>query len=363
MQLQEHIRKDTYHIKDALKLIEARQNEVGQRTGATESRMKRLRSDMSGLRKAEGDAKHARTEAGSVLREVQTVLDDLEEQRSMAMERFAEAQDAKGNAEALLRKVQGEIEAKEKEIGQAGGQIADVKEEYAELNKETQGLEENLREAQLGAIDNYVCDLEARIDEILLKQDERSEKLAARRRLTKARGENPEIGSLCEQREEILRFLPDTRVPGVKDLLRQQIEKIEAELQRRFPGALDVDSEAKEARTIYETYYYADSTGKAMFLIPISAKRWRNIQVGDRDCEQAVRFLWSMIDGLALEPSHGTFILNGTKCLFASTIDYEDVEAMESFKLHLEDGSRIDFRLLSVPHEVQEVLSDETTDA
>jgi len=174
----------------------------------------------------------------------------------------------------------------------------------------------------------------------------------------KARHTDPEIGRLCDQRDELRKFLGTAMVPAVKDMLQVSLNDIENQLTTRFPNALKVSDAKSKDNQIEELLFYINHEGKAIFLLPLHTKDWDAAEKGEitDGTSEAMCFVWNMIRELSLRVEDGDFITIRDRPAFESRFDLEEVAILEGCNVKRQNSIVLHFVLTQVPIEVQEVL-------
>ena len=116
-------------------------------------------------------------------------------------------------------------------------------------------------------------------------------------------------GDLCDQRDQFRELIRLASVPAVSETLRRELERVEQELDGRYPGALSIDEKVPSIMLVEELYYHTGSDETLHILLPIAEEVWNGIGKGETGTEAtcAMRFVWEMISGLGLKSSDGEF--------------------------------------------------------
>lgn len=364
MSLQDIIREHTREISDSLALVERRRKDIISAQAATEDRIKRTYTEITGYRALENERKRLVIEAEERFKEVQGWLDEIDRQRQVILERWAEKRDAKDQEEKLLKEsrlaterasnaVKTETERRDKGLGLLN-----------EIEAEKLQYEARLREAYRLSVDKYISDLEKQVEQAFAGEEERNRRYKAADDFKKARHEDPHIGDLCDQRDQFRELLRLATVPPVAEALRRELERVEQELDRRYPGALSIDVKVPSIMLVEELFYLTDSDGSLCILLPINERDWNGIGNGDTGAEAtcAMRFVWEMINGLGLKSHDGEFCFEKGYCIFvARDLNADDMTSIREFTLKMKNSATMTFRFSPFPSEVQECLLYEAT--
>ncbi len=366
MSLQDIVRQQTHHIRDAMDQIDKNLVELLGEKRAAEERLKRAGTEITKHRERETERKRRLREADLKVTESQRVVEELdrewqelERRRSEAHTRLMKEREEKDETKRLLREAQEATEKAQRDHQKERSSIRkiDTEAEEAEDNKARQ--QEHLWEALEASLDIHLQELAATIEQVFENEKERQERLAAFEDFKKARHEERKIGDLCDQRDELRKLVNTATVPGVKEMLQDSLRRIEDELEKRYPGALGLVSPPPDRGHVEELHYYRGDSGKAVFLLPITQSAWEAVESGDRGAAAtvAVRLIWDIIRGLGLTKENGEFIFDGRRCIFSSKLDVEHVtELYEGFKVSLPGAVTLDVVLSPLLAEIEEAV-------
>lgn len=363
MTLQDTIREQTREIVDALTLVSGRRKDVVSRQAAAEDRIKRASTEVTRQRTLENERKRLVSEAEERLKEAQVRLDDIERQRQEILERWSEKRDAKEQAEVLLKESRQETE---RAVGIVRTETERIDEEVGLLNEieaEKLRYERQLREAHRLSVDIYVRELEKRVEQAFAGEEERNRRQTAADAFKKARHEDNYIGDLCDQRDQFRELIRLATVPAVAETLRRELERVEQDLNRKYPGALSIDEKVPPLMSVYELYYLVGSDGLLRVVLPITEPVWNGIRSGETGAEAtcAMRMVWEMISGLELRSNDGEFRFENGYCMFVANELNADDMSIREFILRLRNSATLTFRLSPFPSQVQEGLLYEAT--
>lgn len=358
MTLQDTIRECTRDAADSLALVDRRQKDLISGQLAAEERIKRASTEITGHRALESERRRLVTEAEERLKEVQAKLDEIERQRQEALERWAEKRDAKEQAERLLKESRSETEKaldivrRETESRDKGVEV------LSGIDAEKLQYEVRLRDAYRRSVDIYIRELERRVEQAFAGEEERNRRQAAAEAFKKARHEDQHIGDLCDQRDQFRALIPQATVPAVADTLRRELDRVEQELDRRYPGALSIEEKVPSLMLVEDLYYLTDSDGLLRFFVPIEEQVWRRISDGDTGAQAscAMRMIWEVISGLRLESTDGEFRFEGGYCMFVANDLSADEMSINEITLRIKNSATLRFRFSPFPAQVQEAL-------
>lgn len=365
MTLQDAIREHTRDAADSLNLVDGRRRDAAARQAAAEERIKRASTEITKQRTLENERKRLVAEADERLKETQLRLDEIDRQRQELLERWTERAEAKESAERLLRESRSETEHAEgayrKATEERDKEIASLR----QVEEEKLRYESRLRDAIRKAVNTYLHELGGRVEQALVSEEERARRQMQAEAFRRARHEDFEIGNLCDQRDQFRELIRLTKVPAVAETLRRELDKVERELNARYPGALAIDEKPNPVMLVEDLYFLTGSDGLLRILMPVDQQIWERIREGDTGPEAtcAMKIVWEVINGLKLSSEDGEFRLEDGRCVFlANAQSGDDVATRGDFAMSLKNSS-ITFRLSSLPAQVQEALSYETADS
>ncbi|HKV05326.1 MAG TPA: hypothetical protein VJO53_09495 [Candidatus Acidoferrales bacterium] len=154
-------------------------------------------------------------------------------------------------------------------------------------------------------------------------------------------------------------------VPAVAETLRNELMKVEQELNDRYPGALSIDETVPPAMLVGELYYLSAPESGLQIILPITEEDWSRIARRDTGgaATRGMRIVWDMINGLGLQSGDGEFRFENGYCMFvAKELDSDDMSSLEGFTVNIQNSATLTFRFSPVPAEVQEGLLNEEAD-
>lgn len=361
MTLQDIVRDETFEKADALSLADAKLKDFVSEQAAIEDRIKRASTEITRFRAVERERKQRATEAEGRLSEIQLMLDEIDRKRAEVLERWTEKREEKEQAEIHLRAARTEIDRSEanyrKDIEERDKGTAQLN--ALELDKRLR--ENQLRDAYCRATRTYYVQLVKRVDQAFASDEERSRKQIAAEAFKKARHEDPLIGDLCDQRDQFKELIRLATVPAVTETLRRELEKVEHELERRYPGALSIEERVSPAMHVEELFYLTKHDGTVLIFLPVEESTWNAIEDNDMCVHTtcAMRVLWEVIRGLGIRSADGKFRLEAGHCVFeASSLNADDIND-KSLLIKLSSSATLTFRLSPYPAQIQEALLHE----
>jgi hypothetical protein len=330
---------------------EARRNRV-----AALDRVRRAREEADRLRAARDE----RSKSSQIL---QSKIADLEDQLAGLQARIKglqrELRESTDAAAISERQV-----AEQRKLERTDAELADrlAREiEAAETSLERERA--RLRDARRAALAEYLHRLWGRLREVFESHESRREAVEARRRLEEQRHQDAELASLWEAREEWRRILASSGPTLVIKTARAELDRIEAQLKSRFPGALDVTLSAQAPSEI-EELFVASRRGhlSAWVPLPIPLEVWRNLEAGGRGAAEtiAMRLVWALARSVPQSAHDGAFFATDLYCGFATACPEQELTRIATVVLELPTGGSVSFLLSPLPAEVADVVSQES---
>ncbi len=365
MTLQDVARQQTQDIRDSLIQIDRRRAVLMSERSSAEDRRKRASTEVTRQQAIEEERKRLVAKMDNEVQELQQQLDEIDRQRTELIGRFLEKQDEKGGAEHHSKEARQATERARLIVHEAKAANDKADKELKEIQSEKSRYESRLREAYVRSLDIYLSELSERIEQTLAGQEERQRRLEASEAFKTARHEDREIGDLCDQRDQFRQLIEMASVPGVKVTLGMALQKIEEELQRRYPGALSIEDTVQELVLNEALHYYKDRGGKTSIILPISELDWTGIEKGEKGARTttAMRLVWSMVKEGGLKKVDGEFHIQDGRCIFASNFSEDEMAALEGFSLSVPPSPALIFRFCPLPLEIEEALVYEATNS
>lgn len=361
MTLDEIVRGQTRDVRDALEKIEARYSDLLQQKNAADDRLKRAFTEIKHQRTLENERRRLLVEIEGRIHEIQQRVDEIERQRQELIERLMERRDEKEKAEKLLRDVIQTAETEQHTVREARSTIDTVARTLDDVEKDKEHSKGLLRSASINSLDIYLAELSRRLDQAYASEEERQRRQAALEAFKRARHEDREIADLCDQRDQYRDLAGRATVPGVKATLQEALDKVEEELQRRYPGALSLQDTVPEVGSIAQLPYLTDADEAVIVFLPIAESVWRAVENGEvvPATNRAMQFVWSLIEGLGLKPSYGEFRSDRGRIVFRLDAKCCDLGALTTATFSMQTPKGITFALSPVPAEVKEAVAYE----
>lgn len=360
MTIAEVIRQQTFSIRDVLSNLDRDiAKAVGERD-ATNDRVKRCGTEITRQRALEGERKKSLNDASEKVAEAQRVLEELERRRQEALEHLLRRQEEHNSVAQSLREAQSSTDVALAEIRREQKTGQDAETRAARLGAERTDKQLALKQAVLHALDIHLRLQTEQLQTAFNTQEQQADAMRAFEDFKKARHADPEIGRLCEQREEVQKFLNSAMVPGVRDMLQVSLKSIEDQLVRKFPGALTHPPPVKDNQ-IDDLLFYCNQEGKAVFLLPIDQAAWNAATTDDstEGASKAMCLVWHFLREMKLRTEDGEFVMQRGRPTFKSRFDLEDVAILQGFSVKHHESVVMRFILSAVPTELQEALSHE----
>jgi len=361
MSIAEFIRQHTLNVRDAIAALEEQIVRAEGQRNAADERVKRSSTEITRQRALETERKRSVNSASEKVTEAQRVLEEIDRRRQQALEVLIRCQDEQKDVEKTLANAQRATGAALSEIRREQTAQQEAEELLVRVRAEIKEQGAVYRHSLLKALEVYV---DQQIQQVHASFDSREQQMKVLRDFEifkRARHEDPEIGGLCDQRDELRKLLNTAMVPGVRAMLQTSLTEIETKLVKRYPVALQIPHAADQDNRIEEMLFYCDRNGKAIFFLPIKEADW--LAAANQDIyaqtSEAMCLVWTMIRELNLRTEDGDFAVVNGRPAFASRFDLEEVAILQGFSVKCENQVVLRFVLSSVPAEVQEALSHE----
>lgn len=359
MTLSDLIRDRTMSVRDACNNADHRWVDLREERAAAEDHFKRLATEIAAQHLQDRDCKRTVAAREQDALEIREQLETLERERTRLNDALMAAQARQDDAEKGLRSARVATQLAESKLSEARDRANRLDHDIQTANEERLRLVLQKRASERGALLEYLSSVAARLNHALSGESERARRIAAQNSLRAARHSDPAVGDLCDQRDQYRDLLKLATVPGVRGTVEAALVSIDTELERRFPGAsANVDS--LEPSPVEDLYYFREPSGGSSVILPIDTDTWRAIAQGQITpaTNAAVRLTWSIICGARSFSPDGTFEMREGLCVLSGGMDSASFGSTE---LALGGATAIQFRLVPVPAEVQQLVADEDT--
>ena len=355
------IQDQTRDIRDHITTLTAEVVRAGADRDAAKDRAKHASAEATKQRTLEEEIKKSRDAASDMVTETKRVLEELDRKRQETLDflnRCEEGQksltqslwDAQARAEQAL--AEAETEQKNEKNAEA---------EISRLLEDRRRRETDLRDAVLESTDIFLEQQADRVLSAFASEEQRQELMRDYEFLQEARRTDPHVGALCEQRDELTKFLSTAVVPAVKDTLQVSLKTVEDEIRDLFPGAFQLTDLPSSDTQIEELLFYLGADGRVAFLIPVGAADWEAAQedeVTDRG-KNAMRIVWDMIRELGVKEQDGDFVKMRGHLAFKSRLDVKGAVIRQGFTVKYCAADVLRFTFARVPSEIEEALVQE----
>lgn len=355
------LRERTLAIRDTIQLLEKKLSDMEALRLAAEERTKRQGTEIAKQREIEFAKKRELNLISEKALDAQRLLDEIDKKRSEAVELLLQAQDEQSRTEKLHKETQKATESLQSQISKEKKSIHEAVSNLERIQKELKEQQDFLHGAIIEALKLYLKQQSENLESAFSSQDKRIKESQEYENFKRARHSDPEIAKLCEQRDELLKFINTSMVSGVKEMLDDKIKIIEEKLEKYFPGAIKVPDPTPKNTRIDDLLYFCDDKGESTILLPINPGDWEALLSDARSdrTEIILCFLWSMIKELGIGSKDGEFLISRGFPAFATHFDIEEITILQGFKLIHKGSEVLSYVLTAMPSEVQEILSYE----
>lgn len=358
MSVADIIRRRTLTIRDTLSSLDEQLSRIEAQRDAAEDRVKRVTTEITRQRALEKEKKQLLNTSAEKIAEAQRILDDIEQKRSEALNSLIRFQDENYAANLSLREAKDETVTAENELRKEQKTKQDAETSLAKLRSDSTVKQAEFRNSLLEALDIYLEQQTEHINTVFSTHEQKVKVTQEIRDFKKARHEDPEIARLCDQRDEIRKFLNTAMVPDVKNMLQKSLKSIEDQIIKKFPMALQVSDTTFKDNQIEELLFFINSDGKAVFFLPVRENDWNAAEKGviTDSTSNTMCLIWNMIRELPLKTRDGKFITERGRVAFESCFDRDEIEILHEFNVKCKNAVVLRFVLSSVPDELQEAI-------
>lgn len=353
------IRDHTRALSDALTNTSIERQRLLTQLKSADERLKRASTEIARGRTLEGERKRIVSEAEARVQELQQQFDEIEERRRQVLERLLEKSEEMQSAEGLLREARQGVESAVAATRDAAREREEASRRLTDVDRGIESYKEKQKAAFRESLDVFLAGSARRIEEVFAGQEERTRRAAAAESFRRARHEIPEIGDLCDQRDQFLELVRYASVPAVKEALTRELQRVEAALEAQYPGALTVEASGVLPTNIEELYYFPSVEGTGCVILPISENTWRAIEDGNTGAAEtrAMKLIWEMISGVGIRSTDGEFRCEDGLCTFvARSLTADDLGTLEGFNLRVQGSPALSVKLCPLPRDIYEGL-------
>jgi hypothetical protein len=230
------------------------------------------------------------------------------------------------------------------------------------LEKEKLDLRVRLKLAYAESLRKYLAGLRGTLLQAQRAAAEMHQAKAALEALRAARHQDGEVASLCEAREEWQRLLKGAAVPAVLETGRRELQRIDGDIERRFPGALQAESIAGRDRGVIEELFFIprDASGRVTVCLPLDRASWDRLEAGQEGDEIAwgVELVWEIRNQLNVDWVASRFSFDERLGSTVLEVVGGSEIGQQTVEMSLRGGGVASFILSSVPTEIAEALNE-----
>lgn len=361
MNVQEIARARTLEVRDALAHLDSRIADLVHQKQAAEERVRSVAAEINKWRDSEGEAKRQITEADEKVVEVQRKLDEIEQQRSMLIDELMRLRSTRQQIEDQTRQAKEGGQKMDAEFRMARDQATHVEEDLRRLEDDKARHTTVLRRTLFQAFGEYQTELFRSIQGAILGEEARRQRALEMEALRRARHEDPQIGDLCDQRDQYKELLSRATVPGVRQGVEGLLQTVETQLQRVYPMALSVDDQLPSQDLLAEVCFFRDADGAIVISLPIDETSWRQLRDGSTDtsAKAAAAVIWAVGKGLGLKPADTDLALDRGYCAYRAQLGEEEMTLLAATTVNLPESRSLQLRFSRLPGDIEEAIRDE----
>src|SRR3989339_269867 len=337
MKLEDFIRSDTIGIRDNLDKINQKRSDVFSHMRSSEEICKRINNDISKIKIEEKELKEKFNSLDNLLNDINQELDNIEKKRQESNSSILEKQNEK-------HRLTKQISEREKTY----------KKNIEDRNKE------NLNKILISSFNNYIKSVNSQIIQSYQTNSEISKKYKEVENLKQKRNTDPKIASLWEAREEWYSIIKSKSVPAVVNAAKRELKIIEDEINKLFPGALEVSGTTQMTNPIIDLYYRINEEGEIKLYLPFNESDWIILKNGGTQLSNKIisYFIWWLSSELSLNPESTKYNIENHKVILFYKIDYDE-RIKDSIRMQLEGNTGISFLFFKVPVELEKAFDYE----
>jgi DNA repair exonuclease SbcCD ATPase subunit len=324
----------------------------------------RRKNNESVLEEARGQIRRARgvvEERRRACDEIDERVKELERQLRDVERRLSERRGERDSARAELHAAESAGATKKKDVQTAEEEGRRISEAIDRAISARATHESRIRDRHRHAFCEYQGALWKRLLELATSQGERARQAGAYAAFENARRNDTEVAGLDEAHREWRKIAASAVAPAVKSAAKSELDRIEAQIESRFPGALEFERTRGLSSEIEEFYFLSSEDRKVQEIyVPIPESVYSSLGEGGsgREDDLAMRLAWSLIQALHPVPESAEFLCAGGLCVLRVESDAKSVGDAAANLGGPIDGS-IAIVLSPIPDVVREAISDE----
>ena len=361
MTIADIIREQTYGVRDTLGSFEQQLGIAKAERDSAEERRRRASTDMSAQNAIERETKQALNQLEIAVRAITQELDEIDRKRREIIDSLFIKQEEQTKKDEELKKALKATEKAHLDIKKEEKARQVAEDEVFKLQSEIKKFQESLTNKVLDCQDIYLANQAEQLQKVFLSREQLAKEKREIEEFNIARHKDPAIAELYDQRVELKKFLANTVVPGVKQVLQASLADVESKISQKFPAAFKTDEPRLLDKKIEELLYYMNNDGNAVLLLPISDTDWESLSKkdGPAKASRILCFWWSLINELKLKSQDVSINTQGKYIALETRFSAEEVAILQEFGLKCENSEVAHFLLTPVPSELQEAICRE----
>lgn len=358
MNLQDIVREQTRPISDLLKGTEKEIEDHLRNQVSAEARERELKREA-------GEMQPAISERERTLRDSQLKVQEIERQIAELQARLRERKKENERAETEHHASREESTQKLREAARARKEAEHWERKVAEGRERTTHHQRRLQEERRASLHKYLDGLWKDLVELEREATGGNEARAALERLTRARHDDARVAEMWEARQEWLRIAQSAGPPPVRETARREVQTIEADLEKQFPGALTAAS-TRSPDELMELYVFPREAGGYWLPLCLPAQVSGSLSAGDSGPSEALaaRLLWCFARAIEIrqaEPWRSRFEVRDGYVAMILDSAHEESRDQPTLALPVAGGGRVTFILSELPAQIRGAVSDENT--
>ena len=360
MKLEDFIRSDTIGIRDNLDKINQKRSDVFSHMRSSEEICKRINNDISKIKIEEKELKEKFNSLDNLLNDINQELDNIEKKRQELNSSILEKQNEKHRLTKQISEREKTYKKNIEEINKVNEKKDKYEKESNHLTSDYDRNEENLNKILISSFNNYIKSVNSQIIQSYQTNSEISKKYKEVENLKQKRNTDPKIASLWEAREEWYSIIKSKSVPAVVNAAKRELKIIEDEINKLFPGALEVSGTTQMTNPIIDLYYRINEEGEIKLYLPFNESDWIILKNGGTQLSNKIisYFIWWLSSELSLNPESTKYNIENHKVILFYKIDYDE-RIKDSIRMQLEGNTGISFLFFKVPVELEKAFDYE----
>lgn len=362
MRLQQSIEYNTRGIlQDIERLNEQKEQKINESRIARQ-KYKQAQAEILAKEPREAELKQKSEENENLVKKVKSQIEEIEQKKAKLLELLSSFQEEFDEHRNAWQEVHRSTEKARHALQAEQERLHSLEHDLKEIQAKSRSARERLLKVRYLSLKHYFEEVSHRLESAFKTESSRP-RVDVAEKFRRARETDAGINELYTTLKEWQHIATSASQAIVRQTAEKELARVQAALERKFPGLFRQDSGSRQDSNLEEElFYYESANGERTFLMPVTAEHWRAIESNGQTskAEPVMHLLWRIIKELHLDPAEAHFqCKNG----LVELVLRNGARMSKKVNLILQlPESTISLNFLPLPSEIQESLKYETTD-